>query len=944
MTSSYKSSIFLPKTSFSMKANLPEREPILLDRWKKMELYKKLRQAAKGREKFILHDGPPYANGHLHMGHALNKVLKDVILKAYQLKGYDTPFVPGWDCHGLPIEWQIEEFFRKKGKNKDDLSILEFRNACREDAKKWIGIQKEEFSRLGVLGDFENPYTTLSHEAEASIVEKLLELLLKGDIYIGEKPIMWSVVEKTALAEAEIEYQDKVSSSIYVKFPISNSPKGLLQGASAVIWTTTPWTLPGNRAIAYLSSASYVLLEVQEVSDERKETVVPGEKLILASELLDAFIKNHGISSYKVLETFKGDFLKGAQASHPLHGQGFDFDVPFLPGDHVTLEQGTGLVHTAPGHGEDDFILGRDFQLEVPKTVGSNGVYYDHVPLLKGCHVFKADPIVIDALQKEKNLLSCSQITHSYPHSWRSKAPLIFRTTPQWFMRMDGNHLREKALKAIDKVHWVPEKSKNRIASMVENRPDWCLSRQRSWGVPLPFFVQEETGQVLKDAHVNQRILDVMRKEGTDAWYIYPSEYFLGDDLACKGYKKISDIVDVWFDSGATQDFVLKKRPELHWPADLYVEGSDQHRGWFQSSLLEACATEGQAPYKAVLTHGFVLDAKGYKMSKSQGNVVTVDSILKEYGADILRLWAINSDYKEDLRIGKDILRSQQDIYRRFRNTFRFLLGGLDGFSQAEVLEYSALPELEKYILYKIWHLNQQFDLACNTYNFQEFLSALHNFCAVDLSAFYFDIRKDALYCDGIKSNRRRAVRTVMQILLKHIMCWLAPILTYTAEEVYLSWLEQKSEETEGKSIFFEKLDKIPKAWNNTDIAQRWKNIRDLRRVITGALEKSRAEKVIGSSLQAKVAIHGNYDQLQYLQNVDLAELSIVSQGVLVESEVPEEAFVLKDVKNIGVLVHPAQGSKCVRCWNVLPEVGKDEAYEDLCIRCTNVVKTIGKS
>jgi len=944
MANSYKSTIFLPKTSFSMKANLPEREPFFLERWKKMGLYQKLRHISAGRKKFILHDGPPYANGHLHLGHALNKVLKDVILKSYQMKGYDTPFVPGWDCHGLPIEWQIEELFRKKGKSKEDLSILEFRKACREDAKKWINIQKEEFSRLGILGDWENPYTTLSHEAEATIVEKLLDFLLKGDIYIGEKPIMWSVVEKTALAEAEIEYKDKVSSSIYVRFPISLSSEAFLQGASAVIWTTTPWTLPGNRAIAYSSSSLYVLLEVNSLKEQESRGLQTGDKLILAQDLVASFIKTHGIDGYKILETFKGEKLEGSQAYHPFYSQGFDFEVPLLPGKHVTLEQGTGLVHTAPGHGEDDFILGRTFKLDVPKTVGPDGVYYDHVPLLKGCHIFKADPLVIEALQEERNLLSFSKITHSYPHSWRSKAPLIFRTTPQWFMRMDGNNLRDKALKAIDDVHWVPEKSKNRIYSMVKNRPDWCLSRQRSWGVPLPFFVQEETGEVLKDPSVNNRVLTVIRKEGTDAWYTHSEDYFLGDVLKKKGYKKISDIVDVWFDSGATQEFVLKKRPELAWPADLYVEGSDQHRGWFQSSLLEACAVEGQAPYKAVLTHGFVLDNKGYKMSKSLGNVITVDTILKEYGADILRLWAINSDYQEDLRIGKDILRSQQDIYRRFRNTFRFLLGGLDGFDYEEILDYKDLPDLEKYILHRLQELSSQFDTSCHTYNFQEFLSSLHNFCAVDLSAFYFDIRKDSLYCDGLKSKKRRAVRTVMHSLLQYLMRWLAPILTYTSEEVYIAWLEQRGENTQGRSIFLETIDPMPEEWCSDPLAERWKKIRSLRRVITGALEKSRAEKVIGSSLQASIYIYGSRDQLQHLKGLDLAELAIVSQGSLIESEVPKEAFVLQDAENIGIVVNVAQGHKCIRCWNVSTEVGLKEGYEDLCGRCTDVVESMEKS
>ncbi len=935
MSDSYKSSVFLPKTAFPMKANLPEREPVLLERWRKINLYQKLRDAGKGKEKFILHDGPPYANGHLHIGHALNKVLKDVILKAYQMKGYDTPFVPGWDCHGLPIEWQIEEKFRKKGKLKEKISILDFRMACREDAQKWINIQKDEFLRLGILGDWKNPYTTFSYEAEAIIVEKLLQFLMTGHIYIGEKPIMWSVIEKTALAEAEIEYKDKISSSAYIKFPITTSKCAALEGACAVIWTTTPWTIPGNRAIAYSPDVQYVVLSVKNTTSQKKEA----DKLLVAKELLEAFTSANGITVYDIEKVIKGSELENTKAHHPLYAQGFDFDVPFLPGDHVTLEQGTGLVHIAPSHGEEDFILGKAYNLEVPKTVGPDGVFYEHIPLLKGIHVFKADVRVIEALIEDGNLLSEKKIEHSYPHSWRSKAPLIFRTTPQWFMRMEQRNLRKIALKAIDEVQWIPGKSKNRIRSMVESRPDWCLSRQRSWGVPLTFFVHKETGNVLKNAFVNKRILDIMHKEGTDAWYERPAEDFLGDDYKSEDYEKINDIVDVWFDSGASYAFVLEKRPELKWPADLYVEGSDQHRGWFQSSLLESCGTLGKAPYKSVLTHGFVLDEKGYKMSKSLGNVVSLDSILKEYGADILRLWVINSDYQEDMRIGKDILRSQQDIYRRFRNTFRFLLGSLKDFRKHEELPYGQLPSLEKYILHRMKELSSQFDKSCTNYNFQEFLSALHNFCSGDLSAFYFDIRKDALYCDAADSIKRRATRTVMQILLQYLMRWLAPILTYTSEEVYLSWLEQKKEEIEGRSIYFEGLEHMPDKWHNAALMEQWIKIRSFRRVMTGALEEARNKGIIGSSLQAQIFIYGDREQLQYLEGVNLEELAIVSQGTLIESVAPEESFSLEDVLNIKITVCPAEGSKCARCWNILPEVGTVESHLDLCIRCIDVVK-----
>ncbi len=948
MSNDYKKTVFLPKTTFPMKANLPSREPFILDHWQSMSLYEKLRQESRGKPKFILHDGPPYANGHLHLGHALNKILKDIILKAYQLRGYDTPFIPGWDCHGLPIEWQMEEKLRKKGKAKETMPIPSFRRACREEATYWIDVQKKEALRLGILGDWENPYTTLSHEAEASIVEELMKFVMNGDIYVGEKPIMWSVVEKTALAEAEIDYKEKTSNSIYVKFPISSTSQDFLKGVSAAVWTTTPWTLPGNRAVAYAMEASYVVIEVIQSEKQNLDQdgvkgiagALVGDRLLVAEDLLDHFVKTNNITKHRVLHKLIGSDLSSTMAAHPLKNQEFGFDVPFLPGKHVTLDQGTGLVHTAPGHGEEDFKLGKDYALEIPKILGDDGVFFDHIPLVNGIHVFKADPIILQYLSQADNLLSVHKIVHSYPHSWRSKAPLIYRTTPQWFMSMEKNGLREKVLKAIDTVKWIPEQSKNRIKSMVESRPDWCLSRQRFWGVPLPFFTHNHTGDILCNQEVNQRILNAVRQHGTDILYEKePMDFLEGLVTDPSLYTMSRDIVDVWFDSGCTHAFVLEKHKDLTWPADLYVEGSDQHRGWFQSSLFEAVGTRGCAPFKSVLTHGFVLDDKGLKMSKSVGNVVSLDTILKEHGADILRLWVVNSDYREDLRIGKDILRSQQDLYRRFRNTFRYLLGSLDGFNNEERLPYEDLPELEHYILSRLYNLSQKFDQACSTFNFQEFLVSIHTFCSVDLSAFYFDIRKDSLYCDAKDSIRRRAARTIMNEILYYLTRWMAPILSFTAEEVYLSWMEQQNKNSAKKSIFQETVKPAPVFWESAELDQKWQRLRRARRIMTGALEKARHDGLIGSSLQAEITLYGAYEHLQYLEGIDLTELAIVSQASLMEGPVPEEAFVLPDDKTFGVIVNQAKGKRCERCWNISHAVGLDKKYQDVCPRCADVVK-----
>ena len=711
MTIDYRATIFLPQTEFPMRGDLPKREPVLLDRWQKIGLYEKQRQAAKGREKFILHDGPPYANGNLHIGHALNKILKDVINRAQQMQGYDANYVPGWDCHGLPIEWKIEEEYRAKKRSKDAVPIIEFRRECRDFAAHWIAVQREEFQRLGVLGDWQHPYTTMAFHAEAQIVREIGKFLMNGGLYQGSKPVMWSIVEQTALAEAEIEYDDHTSTQVWVKFPVAKSSRLELQGASVVIWTTTPWTLPGNRAIAFGSDVDYVLLEVTQIGEGSLARV--GDKLVVAQKRQSAVMEALGIGG-SASPLGKGRDLAGTVCRHPLHASGYDFDVPLLPGDFVTEEDGTGFVHVAPGHGSDDFELAQKFGIAAPQTVAGDGTYYPHVPLFAGRHVYwpngktgNADKVVIAALREAGALLAEGKLVHSYPHSWRSKAPLIFRNTPQWFISMERNRLRECALAAIEATQWIPPQGKNRIRAMIETRPDWCISRQRAWGVPIAVFVDKRSGEPLRDQDVIDRIAQSFERAGSDAWYVEEPATFLGPSRDPADYEQVKDIVDVWFDSGSTHSFVLEERADLKWPASLYLEGSDQHRGWFHSSLLESCGTRGRAPYDAVLTHGFVLDEQGRKMSKSLGNVVSPQDVVKASGADILRLWVVASDYSEDLRIGPEILKYQMDIYRRLRNTLRYLLGALAGFSAAELIGEAEMPELERFVLHRLAELDE---------------------------------------------------------------------------------------------------------------------------------------------------------------------------------------------------------------------------------------------
>ena len=876
----YRESVFLPKTDFPMRARLPQREPEWLARWRAQDIYRKLREAAYGRPKFVLHDGPPYANGDIPIGHAMNKILKDVIVRAHQMTGYDAPYVPGWDCHGLPIEWKIEEQYRKRGRNKDEVDPVAFRRECREFAAHWIARQKEQFQRLGIFGDWDNPYTTMDFAAEAAIVEELLKFVREGRVYRGLRPVLWSPVEKTALAEAEVEYHDHTSTQIDVAFPVVESPDPRLADAAIVIWTTTPWTIPGNRAIAYGPQIDYVLIEVEETQAGAR--VAPGRRLMVAETLLEEFAARAGITVYGIVERMTGAALEGVVCAHPWRGKGYDFPVPLLPGEHVTTEQGTGFVHTAPGHGEEDFALGQRFGLEVPATVGPDGRYYDHVPLVAGEHVYKVDDKVCRLLEEAGALLARGELVHSYPHSWRSKAPLIFRTTEQWFISMDKGGLREVALKGIDQVRWVPPRARNRIRAMVESRPDWVISRQRAWGVPITIFAKPETGEILNDEAVHQRILEAVRQEGADVWFAGDPKRFLTEMQRAEGWEPVTDILDVWFDSGSTHAFVLEKREDLAWPASLYVEGSDQHRGWFQSSLLEACGTRGRPPYEAVLTHGFTQDAEGRKMSKSLGNVVDPLKVVEQYGADILRLWVVSTDYFADQRIGDAILRGQVDAYRKIRNTFRYLLGALAGFDPArERVEPEAMPELERWILHRLSVLDQELRRRITDFDFNPYFQALYHFCVQDLSAFYLDIRKDVLYCDPPTSARRRAARDVMDRVFQRLVVWFAPILVFTSEE---TWLARHGETAE--SVHLQQFPETPKAWRDEALDERFRRLKAIRRVVTGALEEARRAKEIGSSLEAAPVLHVEAESdRQLLAGVDFAEICITSGREVVAVE-----------------------------------------------------------
>ncbi|MDG2002955.1 MAG: isoleucine--tRNA ligase [Novosphingobium sp.] len=929
----YRSTVFLPKTEFPMKAGLPKKEPGILARWQDEDLYGQTRAARKGREKFILHDGPPYANGDMHIGHALNHILKDMVVRTQTLLGMDAPYVPGWDCHGLPIEWKVEEKYRKKKKNKDEVPAEEFRAECRAYAQGWVDTQREQLKRLGINGEWDKPYLTMDPEAEGTIVAELLKFAESGQLYRGSKPVMWSPVEKTALAEAEVEYEDIVSTQIDVAFEIVTPPPAHpeLKGAYAVIWTTTPWTIPSNQAIAYGADVEYVLLE----GDRGKRFLVADA---LDTDFGERIAKQLGDTSvFKQLWSGKGSDLADTMVLHPMASAFPDSDFyarprPFLDGSSfVTIESGTGLVHMAPDHGEDDFILCRDHGIEPVFAVGPEGLYRDDWPWLGGHderrravinpNLNSPDGPICSDLKSAGALLSAStDYPHSYPHSWRSKKKIIFRCTPQWFVPMDKpvetTTLRQKAVQAIADTRFVPEKGRNRIGSMVEGRPDWVLSRQRAWGVPITLFVDRKTGQYLCDPAVNARIVAVVREKGVDAWSDERAQEYLGPNYRCEDYERITDILDVWFDSGSTHAFVLESGtwPDLSWPADLYLEGSDQHRGWFQSSLLESCATRGRAPYKAVLTHGFTMDAKGEKMSKSKGNTVNPLKVMEQYGADIIRLWALSVDYTEDHRIGDEIIKGVADQYRKIRNTFRYLLGALSDFDPSETVDLAEMPELERYVLALLGQLDARLRKAVADYDFNTYTREIADFCNEDLSAFFFDIRKDSLYCDAPSDAKRRAYRTCLDVLFHALVRYAAPVLVFTAEEVW------RTRYPERDSVHLLEWPEPNGFTAEVDLAK-WNALRALRENVNEAIEPLRRGKVLGSGLEAEVTVPSDAPE------ADLEELFITATVTRGQG----------DAVNVTRTTH----HKCGRCWRHLPDMAEDGA---LCGRCDTVVDAMEAS
>ncbi|QIE55875.1 isoleucine--tRNA ligase [Pikeienuella piscinae] len=978
----YKATLRLPQTDFPMRAGLPAREPDWLAKWEAMDIYGRLR-AKTGRPPFTLHDGPPYANGHLHIGHALNKTIKDMIVRSRQMMGHDSRYVPGWDCHGLPIEWKIEEQYRAKGLDKDDVPINELRAECRKFAAEWVDIQRKEFKRLGVTGNWDDPYLTMDFRAEAVIAEEFMKFVMNGSLYQGSKPVMWSVVEKTALAEAEVEYHEHKSHTIWVKFPVAevatenftnllgekdgtsfsgdipDNYSPLPENTSVLIWTTTPWTIPQNRAICFNPSISYGLYRVTNATADAKATT--GDYLLLADPLASEIFEKGKILAdgwERVRDVYPGE-LKAITCAHPFRGaedanSEWDFDVPLLPGDHVTDDAGTGFVHTAPSHGADDYVIGQKHGLPMTHNVLEDGSFREDIPFFGGQVIFDekgkeagANVAVIRKLAEVGALFAKGSMRHSYPHSWRSKAPLIFRNTPQWFAAIDkpledgmnavGKTIRERALGSIDKlVAFTPASGRNRLRSMIAARPDWVLSRQRAWGVPMTCFKREVAPgevEVLKNAEVNARIAAAFREEGADAWFKDGAkERFLSgiEGVDPTEWEMVTDILDVWFDSGSTHAFVLRDREDgtEDGIADVYMEGTDQHRGWFHSSLLQACGTIGRAPYRAVVTHGFTLDGKGQKMSKSLGNTIVPEAVVKQYGADILRLWVAQSDYTADQRISPEILKGVADSYRRLRNSLRFILGNLDGFSEVERVDPAEMPELERWVLHRVAELDRIVRGGYGDYAFSHVFQQLFQFCTVDLSTLYFDIRKDALYCDAPDSLRRRAARTVLDILFHRLTAWLAPILVFTMEEV---WLERFPGEE--SSIHLQDFPETPD-WRDPSLASRWEAIRRVRRVVTGALEVERREKRIGASLEAAPAVFVADDAARgHLHEVDFADLCITS-GIRIEAgEGPADAFRLDEVPGVAVVPALASGAKCARCWKVLPEVG-GAAHPDICNRC----------
>ena len=970
----YKATLNLPKTDFPMRAGLPKREPDWLDRWEKLGVYDRLR-AQEGREIFCLHDGPPYANGNLHIGHALNKILKDMVVRSQQMMGRDSRYIPGWDCHGLPIEWKIEEQYRAKGKDKDDVDVVDFRQECRKFAEGWVDIQRDEFKRLGITGKWEKPYLTMDFHAERVIAEEFMKFLMNGTLYQGSKPVMWSPVEKTALAEAEVEYHDKESFTIWVKFkvlidettPAVSGDAGQVQamsdldGAYVVIWTTTPWTMPSNKAVVYGPDISYGLYEITGRPEECWARI--GDRYLLADKLAADVLGRARLDEtmYRRLRDVTAQELSQIRVAHPLkdaEGSDGEWDDirDFRAADFVTDEEGTGFVHCAPSHGMEEYELYRDLnmlQQVITYNVTDEGMFRADLPFFGGTFILNrkgkegdANAAVISKLAEVGGLLARGKIKHSYPHSWRSKAPVIYRNTPQWFAAIDkpvgdgqdqhGTTIRERALTEIDNVQWTPKSGRNRLHSMMEARPDWVLSRQRAWGVPLTCFTKKgalptDDDFLLRNAEVNARIVEAFEAEGADSWYMDGAkERFLGNVVNPDDYDQVTDILDVWFDSGSTHAFTLRDREDgsEDGVADLYLEGTDQHRGWFHSSLLQSVGTQGHAPYRAVLTHGFTLDEKGMKMSKSLGNTIVPEKVVQQYGADILRLWVAQTDYTLDQRIGPEILKGVADGYRRLRNTMRYMLGSLSDFSAADRMDVAEMPELERWVLHRLAELDQTVRDGYARYDFQGVFQAVFTFATVDLSAFYFDIRKDALYCDG-DTVARRSARTVLDLLFHRLTTWLAPVLVFTMEEV---WLERFADA--GSSVHLQDFPETPKGWLAPELAAKWSGVRAARRVVTAALEVERTNKVIGASLEAAPVVHVADDTLrEALEALPFEDICITSQVTITGDVAPDGAFTLPEIPGVAVVFAKADGAKCARCWKVLPDVGA-HTHAGVCGRC----------
>ncbi|HUZ67066.1 MAG TPA: isoleucine--tRNA ligase [Beijerinckiaceae bacterium] len=992
----YAQTLFLPKTDFPMRGGLPQKEPALLARWAEIDLYGRLRAAGAGRDKFVLHDGPPYANGNIHIGHALNKILKDLVTRSQQMLGKDSNYVPGWDCHGLPIEWKIEEEYRAKGRTKPDFSdpaaMVAFRRECRAFAEHWLQVQREEFKRLGVTGDWDHPYTTMDFHAEAQIARELMKFAANGLLYRGSKPVMWSVVEKTALAEAEVEYEDYTSDTVFVAFPLSansvvmagldpaihDSPANDVDGrgkpghdatVSIVIWTTTPWTIPGNRAIAFSSKISYGLYRVTEAPEGNWAKV--GARYILADKLAEEVFKAAKVTVYQRVQTIDSKLLAIGECDHSLakFNDGYRFIVPLLEGDYVTDDTGTGFVHSAPGHGREDFDLwtahARELQLRgietrIPFMVDADGFYTKDAPGFEGRRVLDdkgnkgdANQAVMDALVQTGNLVARGRLKHPYPHSWRSKKPVIFRNTPQWFIAMDqpigARTLRDIALRAIGETEWVPASGENRIRGMIANRPDWVVSRQRAWGVPIAVFVNKETQEILRDEKVNARIAGAFEQEGADAWFeAGAAARFLAPDYDPAHFEKIADVLDVWFDSGSTHAFTLEdpirfpglaniKRKAVGGADEvMYLEGSDQHRGWFHSSLLESCGTRGRAPYDVVLTHGFVLDERGRKMSKSFGNVVAPQTVIKDSGADILRLWVAAADYSDDLRIGKEILGTFVETYRKLRNTLRWMLGALTHYESAESIGWRSMGELDQLMLHRLAEIDPIVREAYASFDYKKVVATLAHFMTSDLSAFYFDIRKDTLYCDPLSSAARLGALEALDWIFRCLTTWLAPILCFTCEEAWLSRFP------EALSVHLETFPDIATEWLNPDLADKWARVRRVRSVVTGALELERAAKRIGSSLEAAPRVFIADDSLkEALRGVDFAEICITSAIEIEHGEGPADAFRLAEVAGVSVTPDRASGEKCARSWKVSPLVGADPEFPDVTPRDAQALREL---